>query len=131
MLISLKIRRAAPLLAVLGAVGLVSAAAGTASAATYPPQTYSRYVATTNMYTMGCNQGKASDAQGQHAQLALLNFGDPGWDGSGTFGAWDSYIGGFNSITTIEANRKNYMQGFSECPGSGTKAVMNAAPGLT
>ena len=132
MLTSLKIGRAAgPLLAVLGAVGLVSAAAGSASAATYPPQTYSRYVTTTNMYTMGCNQGKASDAQGQHAQLGLLNFGDPGWDGSGTFGAWDSYIGGFNSIATIEANVKNYMQGFWDCTVSGSKSFMNVAPGVT
>jgi hypothetical protein len=120
------------LLGLLSAVVVATTAAvAPASAATYPPQTFSRYVASTNMYTMGCNQGKASDAQGQHTQLALLSFGDAGWDSSNTFGAYDNYIGGFNSISTIEANVKNYMQGFYDCTVSGSKSFMNVAPGVT
>ena len=107
------------------------AAAAAAAAVTYPPQTFSRYVATTNMYSMGCNQGKASDAQGQHAQLVLLNFGDPGWNDAGTFGAWDSYIGGFNSIAAIQANVQNYLQGFWDCTVAGSKSFLNVAPGVT
>lgn len=126
-------RLAARLLALPAVAGLALTAAGAAHAATatYPPQTYSRYVSSTNMYTMGCNQGKASDAQGQHTQLTLLNFGDPGWNDAGVYGAWDSYIGGFNSIATIQANVQNYLQGFWDCTSAGSKSFMNVAPGVT
>ena len=107
------------------------AAAVSPAAATFPPVTYSRYVSNTNMYTMGCNQGKASDAQGQHNQLALFSFGDPGPNGAGTFGAWDSYIGGFNSIAAIQADVETYMQGFWDCTVAGSKSYLNVAPGVT
>jgi hypothetical protein len=103
----------------------------TAATATFPPVTYSRYVTTSNMYTMGCNQGKASDAQGQHDELVLLNFGDPGWNAAGTFGAWDSYLGGFVPNAAIETNVKNYLQGFWDCTVAGSKSFMNVAPGVT
>jgi hypothetical protein len=53
--------------------------AGAAQAATYPGNvTWSRYVTTTSIYTMGCNQDKSSDSLGQPHQMVILNFGDPG-----------------------------------------------------
>jgi hypothetical protein len=102
-----------------------------AAAATLPPVTFSRYVGTANMYTMGCNQGRASDAQGQHTQLVLLNFGDPGWNSAGTFGAWDNGLGGFVSNAAIEADVKTYMQGFWDCTVAGSKSFLDVAPGVT
>ena len=56
--------------------------------AVYPGNvTLSRYVRTTDMYAMGCNQGRKSDALGQPRQLVILSFGDPGWVNNNTFGA--------------------------------------------
>jgi hypothetical protein len=117
------------LLAMLGA--LVSAVPTPAHAATFPPVTYSRYVTATDMYSMGCNQGKASDSQGQPHQIVVLNFGDPGWVSYGSWGAWDGYIGGFNSNAKIEADVKRYMQGFWDCTVAGSKSTMTVAPGVT
>lgn len=122
--------------ATAGVATAYPAAPGTAgphvtAAATFPPVTYSRYVTASNMYTMGCNQGHASDSQGQPTQLVLLNFGDPGWDSNGVFGAWDNGLGGFVSNATIEANVKNYMSGFWTCTVAGSKSFMNVAPGVT
>ncbi|HEV2344699.1 MAG TPA: hypothetical protein VGS97_11440 [Actinocrinis sp.] len=121
--------------ATLGAAVLLGAlitGTSAAQAATYPGnQTYSRYVTTTDMYTVGCNQGKASDSQGQHHQVAILSFGDPGWINYGSWGAWDNYIGGFNSNATIENNVKRYMQGFWDCTVPGSKSFMTVAPGET
>lgn len=101
------------------------------AAATFPPVTFSRYVTTHNMYSMGCNQGKASDSQGQPTQLVLLSFGDPGWDDSGTFGAWDTALGGFVPDSTIEADVQTYIQGFWDCTATGSKSFLNVAPGVT
>lgn len=108
-----------------------TAPAPRAAAATLPPVTYSRYVSTSNMYTMGCDQGHNSDSQGQPDQLVLLNFGDPGWNDAGTFGAWDNGLGGFVSNAAIEADVKTYLSGFYDCTVSGSKSFMNVAPGVT
>jgi hypothetical protein len=105
--------------------------AGAQVIAAAPPSTFSRYVTASNMYTMGCNQAKASDSQGQPTQLVLLSFGDPGWDDSGTFGAWDTALGGFVSDSSIEADVKTYVQGFWGCTAAGSKSFMNVAPGVT
>jgi hypothetical protein len=123
--------RALCLLAMLGAL-TVATGAGGAQAATYPGNvTWSRYVTNSNMYTMGCNQGKSSDSLGQHHQMAILSFGDPGWVTYGTWGAWDSYLGGFVSDGTIENNVKQYMLGFWDCTVAGSKSFMTVAPGVT
>jgi hypothetical protein len=124
-------RLKAILLSAATATGALLASAPAAHAATYPPVTWSRYVTTTDMYQLGCNQGKASDAQGQHTQVAVLSFGDPGWINYGAWGAWDSYIGGFNDIATIENNVKRYMGGFWNCTVPGSKSFMYVSPGVT
>jgi hypothetical protein len=133
---SARVRRAAAtvltVLATLAALLTDAFVAGApARAATYPPVTYSRYVTTTDLYTVGCNQGKASDSQGQPHQVALLSFGDPGWITYGAWGAWDNYIGGFNNDATIENNVKRYMQGFWDCTVPGSHSFMTVAPGVT
>jgi hypothetical protein len=118
--------------AAIAAAATVTATALPAHAATYPGKvTWSRYVATKNMYVMGCNQGKASDAQGQPNQMVLLNFGDPGWVTAGTWGAWDSYIGGFVTNGQIENNVKQYMQGFWDCTAIASRSHIIVAPGVT
>jgi hypothetical protein len=83
------------------------------------------------MYTMGCNQGKTSDSEGQPRQVVVLSFGDPGWQTYGTWGAWDGSLGGFVSNATIEANVKRYMQGFWNCTIAGSRSFMIVAPGVT
>jgi hypothetical protein len=102
-----------------------------ASAATMPPVTLSRYVSTTDMHTMGCNQRKLSDEQSQSHEIVILNFGDPGWVSYGTWGAWDDSIGGFNSNATIEKNVKEYMRGFWNCTAGDSKPFMTVALGVT
>lgn len=98
--------------------------------AVYPGNvTLSRYVRTTNLYTMGCNQGRKSDAQGQPRQIVILSFGDPGWDGSNTLGAYPG--GRFVSDAAIEANVKQYMQGFWDCTVAGSGSHLTVAPGVT
>jgi hypothetical protein len=104
---------------------------GAPVAAGVPPVTFSRYVTTSDMYAMGCNQAKASASQGQPTQLVLLSFGDPGWDDNGTFGAWDTALGGFVPDSAIEASVKTYIRGFSGCTAADSKAFMNVAPGVT
>jgi hypothetical protein len=108
------------------------------AASSPPPYTYSRYVGkyngTFDLYTMGCNQGHASDRQGQPTQVALLNFGDPGYV-NGAYGAWDNGLGGFVRIgsvsqgNTIEWMVSRYMQGFWNCTVAGSRSFMNVAPG--
>jgi hypothetical protein len=102
-----------------------------ALAASPPPFTFSRYVGTLSMYTMGCNQGRAADALGQPDELAILDFGDPGWNSAGTFGAWDNLLGGFVTIPQIETGVETYMQGFWDCTVPGSHSFMNVAPGVT
>jgi hypothetical protein len=131
-LISLQRRFGAAAVGFTALAGAVFGAAPAAHAATYPGNTtYSRYVAATDMYAMGCNQGKASDSQGQPHQAVILSFGDPGWVNYGTWGAWDTYIGGFNSDATIENNVERYMQGFWDCTVNGSNSHMIVAPGVT
>lgn len=120
------------LLATAAAGTITATGAGTAQAATYPGNvTWSRYVTTMSMYTMGCNQGKSSDSLGQHHQMAILSFGDPGWQTYGTWGAWDSYVGGFQTNTAIENAVKTYMQGFYNCTVYNSKSFLTVAPGVT
>jgi hypothetical protein len=104
----------------------------TALAASPPPVTYSRYVGTLNMYAMGLNQGKHADSIGQPIEIAILNFGDPGWNSSGTFGAWDNRLpGGFATISQIQGAVESYMRGFWDGTVRGTHSFMEVAPGVT
>ena len=121
------------LLLLTAATGAITATgAGAAQAATYPGNvTWSRYVTTMSMYTMGCNQGKSSDSLGQPHQMVILNFGDPGWETYGTWGAWDTYVGGFQTNAAIENAVKSYMQGFYDCTVYDSKSFMTVAPGVT
>src|SRR5215467_408001 len=120
---------AAPLALLAAQIPIGSAAA---LAASVPPVTYSRYVGTLSMYTMGCNQGRASDSQGQPPQIAILSFGDPGWNNSGTYGAWDNRLpGGFATISQIQTAVESYMQGFWNCTVAGGHSFMDVAPGVT
>ena len=120
------------LLCVVTGTAALMTVAGGAQAATYPGNvTWSRYVTTMSMYTMGCNQGKSSDSLGQHHQMAILSFGDPGWETYGTWGAWDSYVGGFQTDTAIENAVKTYMQGFYDCTVPNSDSFLTVAPGVT
>ena len=134
-------RKALRWLAIMAAAPLavaVSIPPTPAMAASFPPLTYSRYITPSslansssgvpNMFTMGCNQGRASDSEGQPRQIVLMNFGDPGWNNAGTFGA---YPGPFVPMSTIETAVENYMQAFWDCTVAGSHSFMIVAPGVT
>lgn len=107
------------------------------------PVDYSRYVQPTpssvssdrfDLYQMGCDQGRSSDANGQPHQIVLLNYGDPGLVNN-QYGAWDSALGGFVPIgsvgqgDTIAWAVSRYMLGFWDCTVAGSHSFMTVAPG--
>jgi hypothetical protein len=128
----LRVMRLAGIAAPLSVLALQAPLASPALAASPPPVTYSRYVGTLSMYTMGCNQGRHADSIGQPREIAILSFGDPGWNGSGTFGAWDNRLpGGFATISQIQGAVQSYMQGFWNCTVANSHSFMEVAPGVT
>jgi hypothetical protein len=109
-----------------------------APAQSQPYETWSRYTYITNsvspstdmrdLYTMGYDQGCASDTQRGTStslrQMVIIDFGDPGWLNSPSdYGAWQrsgcetchsqfTRIGSETSGDTIEWSVDRFMQGF-------------------
>jgi hypothetical protein len=102
-----------------------------------PFETWSRYVAATDLFQMGFNQGCTSDQQRGSSsslyQIVILDFGDPGIGGNGSFGAWDR--GGFHSIgstsqtNSIEWSLARYMLGFWDGTVAGSGSFMTVMVG--
>lgn len=99
--------------------------------AAYPVNigTFSRYLTTTDAYSIGCNQGQWQDANGQYTAAMILDFGHP--DYSGQFGA-DMYGGiGFRTGPQIEATAERAFDGFYNCTVVNSRSFMHFAIGTT
>jgi hypothetical protein len=94
-----------------------------------PPSTLSRYIQGTDLWAMGCNQGRASDAAGLNDAVVILDFGKASFR-DGNYGAI-LFGAGFRTTDQIALAAESYLQGFWDCTQVGSPSFVELAIGTT
>ncbi len=129
--VSGKVRRRlwAAFLAVLATLPVTLPARTLHAAPPPPPSTLSRYIQSTDLRAMGCNQGRASDAGGLDDAVVILDFGKASFR-DGSYGAV-LFGAGFRTTAQIAAATASYLQGFWDCTRVGSTSSVELAIGTS